>query len=56
VRDNAFAILIFLYTIARIMLIVEVFRSLLFLPVDTYLTPKWSMDIPYIGQWTCRLQ
>jgi hypothetical protein len=40
-------ILIFLYIIARLALLVEIFRTLFFLPPDAYVS-TWASDIPHI--------
>jgi hypothetical protein len=39
--------LIFLYIIARLALLVEIFRTLFFLPPDAYVS-TWASDIPHI--------
>ena len=37
------------YAASRIILIVEMIRTLFYLPPDAYLTPSWSNGIPHIG-------
>ena len=37
------------YVIARIVLIVEMTRTLLYLPPGAFETPSWSIGIPHIG-------
>lgn len=45
----AFGILILGYVLARLVLIVEMFRTLFYLPPGAYNTPSWSIDIPHIS-------
>lgn len=37
------------YGIARCILIVEMIRTLFYLPPDAYMTPNWSWSIPQMG-------
>ena len=37
------------YALARLVILVEMFRTLFYLPPKAYLTPSWSLNIPHIG-------
>jgi hypothetical protein len=46
--SQIYAALMFLYIIARLILLVEIFRTLCFLPPDAYIN-TWASNIPSIG-------
>ncbi|KIM99370.1 hypothetical protein OIDMADRAFT_166975 [Oidiodendron maius Zn] len=44
----AFGILILLYVVARLFLLVEIFRTLFFLPASGYVS-TWAVNLPFVG-------
>ena len=47
--DWYFPVLTASYVLARLFLLVEIFRTLCFLPPDAFLATPWPMSLPHIG-------
>jgi hypothetical protein len=47
-RDKFYKVMVFLYVIGRLILLVEVFRTILFLPPDAFVA-TWASNIPHIS-------